>query len=142
MSLSWAIHRINGISSPANAMYNADELSHQLKTSGCKALFTVTSLLPVARKAAKAAGIPEYRIYICDMAGQNPAPSGYTTLSQLVARGMSLPELEPIDWAKGQGSRQTAFLCYSSGTSGLPKAVMISHRNVIGKSFPQTILLP
>ncbi|KAG7061977.1 4-coumarate-CoA ligase [Colletotrichum scovillei] len=132
MGLSWAVHRLNGISSPANAMYNAEELTHQLVTSKCKALFTVQSLLPVALKAAKAAGIPECYIYLCDMPGQQEARFGqYKTVAELTLQGQTLPRLEPIKWNRGQGQRQTAFLCYSSGTSGLPKAVMISHRNVI-----------
>ncbi|KAK1635587.1 hypothetical protein BDP81DRAFT_450458 [Colletotrichum phormii] len=121
MGLSWAVHRVNGVSSPANAMYNAEELTHQLVTSKCKALFTVQSLLPIALKAAKAAEIPEHCVYLCDMPGQQEAKrSKYKTVAELTLHGQSLPELEPIKWKPGQGQRQTAFLCYSSGTSGLP----------------------
>ncbi|KAL0940147.1 AMP-binding enzyme [Colletotrichum truncatum] len=133
MGLSWAIHRVNGISSPANAMYSVEELTHQLLTSQCKALFTVQQLLPTALKAAEAAGIPKDRVYLCEMSWQTSreTQSSFKTLADLCAQGKLLPELEPIKWEKGQGQRQTAFLCYSSGTSGLPKAVMISHQNVI-----------
>lgn len=77
----------------------------------------------------------------------------FKTVGQLIADGARLPKLEELKWTKGQGKRQTAYLCYSSGTSGLPvceantispkfslerqltlcfqKGVMISHRNVI-----------
>ncbi|KAF9874367.1 AMP-binding enzyme [Colletotrichum karsti] len=133
MGLSWAIHRINGISSPANAMYNVEELTHQLLTSRCKALFTVHQLLPVAFKAAEAAGIPLDKVYLCDTPWEpyGERKPAFKSLTDLVDLGQSLPPLEPIKWSNGQGQKQTAFLCYSSGTSGLPKAVMISHRNVI-----------
>ncbi|WYZ45917.1 hypothetical protein EsH8_IX_000142 [Colletotrichum jinshuiense] len=133
MGLSWAIHRLNGISSPANAMYSVDELTHQLLSSKCKALFTVQTLLPIALEAAKAAKIPKNRVYLCDMLGQSntKVEQDFKTLADLINEGERLPELDPIQWKKGQGQRQTAFLCYSSGTSGLPKAVMISHQNVI-----------
>jgi acyl-CoA synthetase (AMP-forming)/AMP-acid ligase II len=124
MTLTWAIHRLNGISSPANAAYSADELGHQLTNSGATCLFTVAPLLPPALKAAAKAGIPKERIYICDLpdeaTGGAKASSEFKTLTQLIKEGSSLPELEPIRWSKGQGARQTAFLCYSSGTSGLP----------------------
>ncbi|KAF2192511.1 acetyl-CoA synthetase-like protein [Zopfia rhizophila CBS 207.26] len=82
------------------ALNPVEELSHQLATSNCKALFTATSLLQVALKAAK-------------------------------TKGKLLLGLEPIKWSKRQGARQTAFLCYSSGTSGLPRAVTMSNFNVI-----------
>jgi acyl-CoA synthetase (AMP-forming)/AMP-acid ligase II len=124
MTLTWAIHRLNGVSSPANAAYSADELRHQLTNSGATCLFTVAPLLSTALEAAAIAGIPKERIYICDLpdeaTGDATASSEFKTLTQLIKEGSSLPELEPIRWPKGQGARQTAFLCYSSGTSGLP----------------------
>jgi acyl-CoA synthetase (AMP-forming)/AMP-acid ligase II len=42
MTLAYAVHRLDGIVSPANAAYSASELEFQLKNSGAKALFTVS----------------------------------------------------------------------------------------------------
>lgn len=41
MTLAYAVHRLDGIVTPANAAYSASELEFQLKNSRAKALFTV-----------------------------------------------------------------------------------------------------
>ncbi|KAK4137083.1 acetyl-CoA synthetase-like protein [Trichocladium antarcticum] len=125
-----AIHRVDGIATPANVAYSASELEHQLRSSGARALFTCEPVLGTALTAAKAVGIPEDKIFIMDVP-QHTNKSSFKTVDDLIELGRSVPDLEPLKWVKGQGARQVAFLCYSSGTSGLPKAVMISHRNVI-----------
>ncbi|KAL8711405.1 MAG: hypothetical protein Q9225_007127 [Loekoesia sp. 1 TL-2023] len=138
-TLSWAIHRLSGISSPANAAYSATELEHQLRSSGSTALFTCQPLLTTALEAASKCNIPRSRIFLLEapkeLAGGQDPPKEFKTVNQLIEEGAHLPELEKLQWGKGQGARQTAFLCYSSGTSGLPKAVMISHRNVIANTL-------
>ncbi|KAL9595321.1 MAG: hypothetical protein Q9219_006517 [cf. Caloplaca sp. 3 TL-2023] len=139
LTLSWAIHRLSGISSPANAAYSPTELEYQLRSSGSTVLFTCQPLLPTALKAAAKCNIPTSKIFLLDLpkvltGGLDP-PKQFKTVNQLIDEGASIKHLEPLRWQKGQGARQTAFLCYSSGTSGLPKGVMISHRNVIANTL-------
>ncbi|KAI9676060.1 MAG: hypothetical protein M1817_000803 [Caeruleum heppii] len=129
ITLTWAIHRLSGISSPANASYSTAELEHQLRSSGAKALFTCVPLLSIALEAAQKAGIPKNRIYLLEVPGTSS--KDFPTVDDLIQQGTKLPALEDQRWEAGQGAKQCAFLCYSSGTSGLPKAVIISHRNVI-----------
>jgi acyl-CoA synthetase (AMP-forming)/AMP-acid ligase II len=59
-----------------------------------------------------------------EFCGNSSVP--FKTVGQLIDAGKKLPELEPLKWEKGQGARQTAYLCYSSGTSGLPVSRMMT----------------
>ncbi|GFF28538.1 4-coumarate--CoA ligase-like 7 [Aspergillus udagawae] len=142
LPLSWAVHQLGGVVSPANAAYSAAELKHQLLDSKAKALFTCAPLLPTSLEAAAMIGFPKDRIYLLEVppqaGGGKEAGSGFKTVSQLIETGKSLPKVERLNWSAGEGARRTAFLCYSSGTSGLPKGVMISHRNVIANTLQIT----
>ena len=124
MALAWAVHRLSGVVTPASSAYTLNELTYQLKTSGSKVLFTCIPLLPVALAAASKSGIPRNRVYLLalpkEATGGQEAPSEFKTVDQLIHEGKGLAQLEQLKWAQGQGARQTAFLCYSSGTSGLP----------------------
>lgn len=117
--LAWATHRLGGIQTPANAAYSAAELEYQLKNSGAKALFTCVPLLEIAQEAAKKTGIPENRIYILEVPGAS-TPKGFKTVDDFIREGEKLDRLPPLNWGSGEGAKRCAFLCYSSGTSGLP----------------------
>ncbi|OCH91856.1 acetyl-CoA synthetase-like protein [Obba rivulosa] len=100
------------------------EIAHALRTSKCTRLFVQPALLPGALQAAKEAGIPEDRIYILE--GRVAGKTSYDDLIQL-ARKRKLPRV-----AVRRATKDTlAYLVFSSGTSGLPKAVMISHGNIM-----------
>ncbi|KAF5551582.1 phenylacetyl ligase [Fusarium phyllophilum] len=128
--LTHALHRLNAIVPPANAAYSVSELTHQLLSTSAKALFTCVPLLPVALEAAKAANISNDHIFIFDMPGQTNN-SQFIALPSLIDEGGHLTPLPPLRWVKEQGKRQVAYICFSSGTSGLPKGVMLSHYNII-----------
>ncbi|PGH09791.1 hypothetical protein GX51_00478 [Blastomyces parvus] len=137
LPLGWAIHKISGIATLINASSTADELAYQLRASKSSVLFTCIPLLRTALEAASKCGIPRSRVYILEMPqevlGGLSAPAEFTTVNQLIEKGSKLRELDALQWRKGQGTSQCAYLCFSSGTSGLPKGVMISHRNMISE---------
>ncbi|RCI15258.1 hypothetical protein L249_6691 [Ophiocordyceps polyrhachis-furcata BCC 54312] len=127
--LTHAIHRLSGIVIPIGAASSLQEIEYQLRSSDIKAIFTCLPLLDTARQAARNAAIPDDCIFLLPLPGVST--EGVVTVDDLVAQGSSLPRVEPLRWVRGQGARQPAYLCHSSGTSGLPKAIMVSHLNVI-----------
>ena len=71
-----AIHRLNGLATPANAAHSVTELAHQLKSSGAVALFTCASLLDTALEAAQAAGISQGIERDLDLFGRSQTKRG------------------------------------------------------------------
>lgn len=115
--------------SPANPGYTAEELAHQLTLSGSRLLVTHAASLPAATEAAKIAGLPLDRVIVL---GRTPSPSRHPTVDELVAAGLSkLPQFVERRLSPGEAKTKVAFLCFSSGTTGKPKAVQVSHYAMI-----------
>ncbi len=110
------VARAGGRASTANPLYTARELKHQLEDSGSKFLLTIPQFLDVAGKAADAAGVEE--VFVVGEA------EGATPISELMGDPADAPEV-------GLSGDDLAVLPYSSGTTGLPKGVMLTHKNLV-----------
>ncbi|MBN9796733.1 MULTISPECIES: AMP-binding protein [Pseudonocardia] len=117
-ALFHGILRANGIVTSANSMYTGGELAHQLKDSGAKMVITVSPFLDRAVAGAKEAGLSEDVVLTID------ATEGHDSLRDLVGSGAPAPELTTT-------ATDTAVLPYSSGTTGLAKGVVLTHRNLV-----------
>lgn len=140
--IAWAVLRLNSVVAPANAAFRVSELAYQLKDSGSRAVFTCPSKLATALEAADLAGIPRTNVFVIPVDGdEGPVGSASEmplSIEDLINRGRQVPPMPPVKWSRGQARRQVAYLCYSSGTSGVPKGVMISHFNIIANMIQMT----
>ena len=116
-----------GIVSPANPASSVKELAFQLKDSGAKSLITQVSSLNTALEAANLAGISQDRILLM---GDERSGDLFHMLD-FIASARNKPGL------KRQIPKNTdlSFLVYSSGTTGLPKGVMLTHRNIVSNTL-------
>ncbi|KAL7279902.1 hypothetical protein ACG7TL_006311 [Trametes sanguinea] len=106
------------------ASSTAFELQHLFRTSEATRFFVHPTLLPQALEVAQVMGLPHDRVYVMEGRVEGRRDVG-SVIRAVRERKVSRVASKPV-------TRTTlAYLVFSSGTSGLPKAVMISHRNVV-----------
>lgn len=112
-----AVSLVGGTNTTINPLYTVDELTHQLKDSKAKYLITISAFLDNAKEAAIKSGVKEIFTFD-DVKGTN-------SFSELMEGSdhLTMITVNP--------NRDLVALPYSSGTTGLPKGVMLSHKNLV-----------
>lgn len=122
MGLAWAGATVTTL----NPTYGAEEVATQLKDSKATALITVGPFYEMAQQAAKEAGVEE--IYLI---GEGDGPSIITLFGE--------PLTEPV---AVDADNDVVVLPYSSGTTGFPKGVMLTHKNLVANLVQITGHIP
>ncbi|GGX89125.1 4-coumarate--CoA ligase family protein [Streptomyces anandii] len=113
----YAATRAGASVTTVHPLATAEEFGKQLKDSAARWIVTVSPLLEAARRAAELAGGVE-EIFVCDSA------PGHRSLADMLASAAPEPAVD-VDPAE-----DVAALPYSSGTTGTPKGVMLTHRQI------------
>lgn len=111
----YAATRAGATVTTVNALYTAVELNRQLIDSNAKLLITISAFLPIADAAIPDTNVRE--VLVLDTA------EGRRSVMGLMSDG---PE-PAVDFDPAE---DVAVLPYSSGTTGLAKGVMLTHRNI------------
>jgi len=106
----------------------SEEISRQLRDCQPKAIVTLSSILHTVQEAIKLTGTRAKPLIIIapGLESASDIPAGTVDLRHMLQDSVDISDVRftgNID--------DTALLMYSSGTSGLPKGVMLSHKNIV-----------
>ncbi|RZS18761.1 hypothetical protein BHM03_00051081 [Ensete ventricosum] len=107
------------VATTANPFYTSGEIHKQAAGSGARLIITESCYVDKIREFARERDITIVTV------GDGPAPDGCRLFADLMGTDASAPsaaEFDPDD---------VVALPYSSGTTGLPKGVMLTHRSLI-----------
>ncbi len=116
-----------GIFAGTNPGYTPYELAHHFRSSETKYIVTEPEMLGSILEAAKECNIPHSNILIFNVLGQ-AVQAGFQSWETLLDKGEE--DWVRFDDLKTARSTEAARM-FSSGTTGLPKAATVTHRNLI-----------
>jgi acyl-CoA synthetase (AMP-forming)/AMP-acid ligase II len=131
LELFFAVQWAGGIIVPLNTRLAVAELVTMLNDAGPKILVvdgSFTHILP--ELSAKAAAIQHIIL-----AGDGDTPEEVLGYEELVATAVPVPDAE-------RGNDDIAAILYTGGTTGLPKGVMLTHRNLISNALAAIANMP
>jgi fatty-acyl-CoA synthase len=130
-----ALARIGAILVTANTALKAPEIEYLLKQSeSCAVLFTAGSESnPYPKSLAQVrSGLPDLRHLV--FLGRD-APPGSMSWEDFLGRGAAAPEMEVRRAEAALAPDDVVNMQYTSGTTGFPKGVMLTHRNVVNNAW-------
>lgn len=116
LAVPWAGGAVN----PVNIRWNPNEMMYALDDSGTRCLFADDAFAQTADWLQQSCPDLTTLVYC----GDGPTPAGFVSHEDLIAHHAPMPD-------ERRGGDDLAGLFYTGGTTGFPKGVMLSQRNMM-----------
>ena len=122
----YAAARLGGVATPMNPTYKKDEIQHQLNDAEASVLVVQESLYPLVKSVRSK--VPSLKEVI--IVGRKAEPKTHLFRDLIRASSPKHPPQVALNWTE-----DLVALPYSSGTTGLPKGVMLSQQNLVANNI-------
>jgi acyl-CoA synthetase (AMP-forming)/AMP-acid ligase II len=116
----FAVPWADAVVNPINIRWAAAEIAYALEDSQTSALMVDDTFAPLLEQVCARYGGLQTLIYV----GDGPVPNGMACYEDLASAGPAISD-------ERRGGEEIAGLFYTGGTTGFPKGVMLTHRNLI-----------
>ena len=148
LTFMYASAKIGVVMVTVNPVYKSHELDYVLKQSDMKALCVIDAyrdvdylqiirdLVPESLNVQRGFLHSEEYPFLENLIYMGPEKHrGFYSVPELLLLGQHKPD-SSLEWAQGQfDNNDVVMMQYTSGTTGFPKGVMLTHRNILNNGF-------
>ncbi len=148
LTFMYATAKVGIVMVTVNPIYKSHEIDYVLKQSDMKALCIIDAyrdvdylqiirdLVPESLEQPRGFLDTETYPYLKNLIYMGPEKHrGFYSVPELILLGQHRPDSD-LEWARSQfDNNDVVMMQYTSGTTGFPKGVMLTHRNILNNGF-------